>query len=285
MIKKHLIGCSGLLVMMLFAKLLLYSAPEKRLNSFSQQVILPFEKEEEIEEVEIIPVKKSATGVLTFSNEKLPKGKAVQWKMNRYLKAHNYQRIRTTKLHKKAEKWFPVIVPILKAHGIPEDFKYLPLVESGLASGTSPKGASGYWQFMPGTARNYGLRVNGKVDDRQNIRKSTVAACKYLNELHGIFNSWTLAAAAYNIGETNLQRLMSRQGIRNYYKMKLNRETASYVYKLIAMKEIIEHPIKHGYVSRGTERLANKEVKVTKSEITNPDEEDDLTGPFIIYKN
>jgi DNA-binding protein Fis len=116
---------------------------------------------------------------------------------------------------------------------------------------------------MPGTARNYGLRVNGAVDERQSIRKSTIAACKYLKELHGIFHSWTLAAAAYNIGETNLQRQMVRQGQRNYYKMKLNGETASYVYKLIAMKEIIENPLKHGFVSRSNQLLAQKEEVTT----------------------
>ncbi|MGV3508408.1 MAG: lytic transglycosylase domain-containing protein [Sphingobacteriaceae bacterium] len=266
MIKKHLIACSGLLVIMLSAKLLLYSTPVKRLNSFSQNVILPFEKEEKKE-----PIKKSKSQTLTFSNEKLPEGEKIALKMKKYLIAHNYKRIQTTKLHRKAEEWFPVIVPILKSHGIPEDFKYMPLVESGLASGTSPRGASGYWQFMPGTARSYGLRVNSQIDERQNIRKSTVAACKYLKELHGIFNSWTLAAAAYNIGETNLLRQMAKQGKRNYYKMKLNRETASYVYKLIAMKEIIENPIKHGFVRRSKELLAQeKQEPVSRNYFKDP---------------
>jgi len=265
MIKKHLIACSGLLVMMLLAKLLIYSTPGKRLNSFSQNVILPFAKEE-IKEEKTFPLKSEST-TLRFSNENLPAGEAVAWKMKKYLEAHSYKRIQTTRLHSKAEKWFPIIVPILKSYGIPEDFKYMPLVESGLASGTSPKGASGYWQFMPGTARNYGLRVNNQVDERQNIHKSTVAAAKYLKELHGIFKSWTLVAAAYNIGETNLLRQMAKQGHRNYYKMKLNRETASYVYKLIAMKEIIENPLDHGFVSRGKHLLAVKEPETVSSNV------------------
>lgn len=265
MIKKHLIACSGLLVMMLLAKLLIYSTPAKRVNSFSQNVILPFAKEE-IKEEKILPQKSKPT-TLRFSNEKLPASEAVAWKMKKYLDAHSYRRIQTTKLHSKAEKWFPVIVPILKSYGIPEDFKYMPLVESGLASGTSPKGASGYWQFMPGTARSYGLRVNSEIDERQNMHKSTVAAAKYLKELHGIFKSWTLAAAAYNIGETNLLRQMAKQGHRNYYKMKLNRETASYVYKLIAMKEIIENPHDHGFVSRGKQLLAVKEPETVSSKV------------------
>ncbi len=142
---------------------------------------------------------------------------------------------------------FPIIEPILKAYGIPEDFKYVPLVESGLCEGTSPKGARGVWQFMPGTARTYGLKVGKGKDDRLNLRKSTIAACKYIKELYGEFNSWTLAAAAYNNGSIKLERAMNKQNEDNYFRMTLNRETGSYVYKLVAMKEIINKPAKYGY--------------------------------------
>ncbi len=267
MIKKNLIACSGLLIMMLSAKLFMYSTPVTSLNSFSQRVILPFHIQKE-EQTQASPKLKIPT--LAFSNEHLPQGKRIAIKMHKYLSAHSYKRIQTTKLHRKAAEWFPVIVPILKAYGIPEDFKYMPLVESGLASGTSPRGASGYWQFMPGTARNYGLRVNSEIDERQNIRKSTIAACKYLKELHGIFNSWTLAAAAYNIGEVNLLRQIAKQGQRNYYKMKLNGETASYVYKLIAMKQIIENPLKHGFVRRSRKLLADQEQSTSAPYVIDP---------------
>jgi hypothetical protein len=116
-----------------------------------------------------------------------------------------------------------------------------------MLSGTSPKGASGYWQFMPQTARDYGLKVNGRVDERQFVSKSTVAACKYLRELHGIFHNWTLVAAAYNLGETKLKHQMNLQNKHSYFKIKLNRETASYVYKLISMKQIIENPVRYGF--------------------------------------
>ena len=280
MIKKHLIACSGLLIMMLVAKLFVYDTPETPLNPFSKKVTLPFQREAATE-----PVAKTKSPGLTFSNEKLPKGKTIAAKMRRYLKAHSYSNIQTTKLHKKAARWFPVIVPILKAYGIPEDFKYMPLVESGLAEGTSPRGASGYWQFMPGTARNYGLRVNSAVDERGNMRKSTIAACKYLKELHTIFNSWTLAAAAYNIGEINLLRQMARQGHRNYYRMRLNGETASYVYKLIAMKEIIENPIQYGFVRRKAQLLAEKQdYKPAQTTIT-PRVEQDVLKAFAVLQN
>ncbi|HEY1025670.1 MAG TPA: lytic transglycosylase domain-containing protein [Sphingobacteriaceae bacterium] len=195
--------------------------------------------------------KKDKVSRYSFANEAVPaKNPKVAYRMERILEAHNYDNLQTHKLHRKAAEWFPVIEPILRSYGIPEDFKYVPLVESGLKSGTSPKGASGYWQFMPATARHFGLRVDGKVDERQNVRKSTVAACKYIRSLYSEFGSWTLVAAAYNIGETRLKRHMSRQDEDNYFKMKLNRETATYVYKLVSMKEIIENPLTHGYKSR-----------------------------------
>ena len=282
MIKKHLIACSGLLVAMLVAKLFMYSSPVTNLKSFSQKVSLPFRFEEEKKETSVV---KTKTVTLTFSNERVPRGRAIALKMKKYLKAHNYRNIQTTKLHSKAATWFPVIVPILKSYGIPEDFKYMPLVESGLAEGTSPRGAAGYWQFMPGTARNYGLRVNGDVDDRKNIRKSTIAACKYLKELHGIFHSWTLAAAAYNIGEVNLMRQMARQGQRNYYKLRLNSETASYVYKIIAMKEIIENPLKHGFVKRSNRLLARKEEPQQEPYSIIPKMDQDAVAALSILQN
>jgi membrane-bound lytic murein transglycosylase D len=102
---------------------------------------------------------------------------------------------------------------------------------------------------MPGTARTYGLKVRGGVDERLNLRKSTIAACKYIKELYGEFNSWTLAAAAYNNGSIKLARAINKQNEDNYFRMSLNRETGSYVYKLIAMKEIINKPRKYGYSS------------------------------------
>jgi hypothetical protein len=200
---------------------------------------------------------------LSFANETLPLGdQRIKHKMNAILSAHTYKALQTSKLHRQAEKWFPIIEPILKQYGIPADFKYVPLVESGLQGGTSPKGASGYWQFMPQTARDFGLEVNAELDERDNIRKSSIAAAKYIKSLYREFNSWTLAAAAYNIGEGSLKRQMLKQSQDNYYKMKLNRETASYVYKLISMKEIIENPTRYGYNNRASRLLAN-----TNSEI------------------
>lgn len=202
---------------------------------------------------------------LSFAKEELPlEDKKVTVRMKRTLKAHNYNNLQTNKLHQKASKWFPIIEPILKKYNIPDDFKYMPLVESGLHSGTSHKGASGYWQFMPQTARSFGLRVDGTVDERQHVRKSTIAACKYLRSLFGKFKSWTLVAAAYNAGEGGLKRQMARQDKDDYFKMKLNRETATYVYKLISMKEIIENPKQYGYKSKPRRLLAHHKAENVK---------------------
>lgn len=184
----------------------------------------------------------------SFADEMMPvNNEKVNRKLNYSLRMHSYTKVQSNILHKKAERLFPVIVPILKYYGIPEDFKYLPLVESGLREGTSPRGAKGLWQFMPGTARSYGLKVGKKKDERLNVRKSTIAACKYLRELYDEFDSWTLAAAAYNNGSIKLEKAMNKQSEDNYFRMHLNRETGMYVYKLIAIKEVIENPVRYGY--------------------------------------
>ncbi|HEY0897475.1 MAG TPA: lytic transglycosylase domain-containing protein, partial [Sphingobacteriaceae bacterium] len=198
------------------------------------------------------PKKKTrANTAFTFADEKLPvHNPRVAARLKRMLESYSYENLQTYKLHEKAAQWFPVIVPILKNYGIPEDFKYMVLVESGLRSGTSHKGASGYWQFMPGTARGFGLKVNGRVDERNHFRKSTVAAAKYLRALYDEFGSWTLAAAAYNIGDYRLRKLMDRQNEDDYFRMRLNHETATYVYRLMSMKEIIENPDRYGYESK-----------------------------------
>ena len=247
MIRKHIITCSGMLGLLLTAKLFIFSTPA----DFDTFLNISLEPQKSTNTVE--PYFNS----LSFADESLPLGdQRIKTRMNASLRAHSYQKLQTSKLHKQAEKWFPVIEPILKKYGVPADFKYMPLVESGLQSGTSPKGASGYWQFMPQTARDFGLRVNSEMDERQNMKRSTVAAAKYLKSLYHEFGSWTLAAAAYNIGEGSLKKQISKQNQDNYFKMRLNRETASYVYKLISMKEIIENPTRHGYTSRVSRLLA-----------------------------
>jgi membrane-bound lytic murein transglycosylase D len=236
MINKHLITCSVILVLAIIFKL----------NICSTTVAKPVPKSTPGISRFIAYTDVTATDY-SFADETLPANKTVYRKMQYSLKKHNYRTIQSHILQIKAEKLFPIIEPILRAYGIPEDFKYLPLVESGLKEGTSSKGAAGLWQFMPGTARTYGLKVRHGIDERLNIRKSTIAACKYIKELHTEFNSWTLAAAAYNNGSIKLARAIRKQSEDNYFRMRLNRETGTYVYNLIAMKAIIDHPQNYGY--------------------------------------
>ena len=196
--------------------------------------------------------------ILSFAHESIPLGnKRIDLKMKKVLKANSFGKLQTHKLHYRAEKWFAVIEPVLKKYGIPEDFKYIPLVESGLTNSLySSRGAAGLWQFMPQTGRDFGLKVNDEIDERLNIHLSTVAAAKYFKSLHKIFGSWTLVAAAYNGGEGRIKRQMQSQGQANYFKLKLNSETAKYVYSIISMKEIIEHPERYGYKINNPRLLA-----------------------------
>ena len=186
---------------------------------------------------------------LTFANEIVPANdKSVRSKLGKYLAKFSFKKVGSHEMHKKADKYLPKISKILNSYGIPEDFKYIPIVESGLSPAvTSHKGAGGYWQFMPATARLYGLKVNGKVDERKDIVKSTHAAARYIKDLYEEFGDWTLVAAAYNVGGGRLKSSMRRQNNDNYYKLKLNPETGSYVYKIISVKEVIENPKMYGY--------------------------------------
>ncbi|MBO9732246.1 MAG: transglycosylase SLT domain-containing protein [Chitinophaga sp.] len=145
-------------------------------------------------------------------------------------------------LRGKAELYFPVIEPILQQYQVPLDFKYLPIVESGLSNATSPVGAQGVWQIMPGTAADLGLTVSAGYDERNHLIKATHAACKLIRMLHDQLHSWTLAAAAYNAGSGNISRNIKRQGSSDYYQLLLNNETAQYIYKIIAIKQLFESP-------------------------------------------
>lgn len=148
---------------------------------------------------------------------------------------------------KRANRAFPVMEPILKQYGIPDDFKYLAVIESGLVNVVSPAGAKGIWQFMPETAKMYGLEVNNQVDERYHIQKSTEAACKYLLDAKKKYGNWTLAAASYNAGMQGIQNRLDQQKSSNYYDLHLGEETSRYVFRIIAMKEVMENSQKYGY--------------------------------------
>lgn len=246
--KKHVAPIAIILTLIVMVKVFAYTLPEVTTSPRKDTIKTTIRLVEVQEKASQITPPED---ILAFAEEALPIGdKKVDLKLKKVLASFSFKKLQTNTLHKKAKAWFPIIEPILHAYGIPNDFKYMPLVESGLRGGTSPKGAAGFWQFMPGTARSYGLKVNGHIDERKNLRKSTIAACKYLKDLYRVFNSWTLAAAAYNVGDTRMTRQINRQKQDNYFKMKLNRETGKYVYKLVSVKEIMENPKRNGYAKQ-----------------------------------
>ncbi len=148
---------------------------------------------------------------------------------------------------KRANRAFPIIEPILAKYQVPDDFKYLAVIESGLVNAVSPAGARGVWQFMPATAKEKGMEVNDMVDERYHLEKSTEAACKYLVEAKAKFGSWTLAAASYNGGMTGVNKQIEMQQVSNYYDLLLNDETSRYVFRILALKEIMKDPAKYGF--------------------------------------
>ncbi len=148
---------------------------------------------------------------------------------------------------KRANRWFPVIEPILKKNNIPDDFKYLCVTESTLLNVTSPKNAVGFWQFKKDAAKQHGLEINKEVDERYNVEKSTEAACNYFNEAYNKFHNWTLVAASYNMGITGISDQLKRQKTHNYYNIVLGEETSRYVPRIIAAKIMMQNPKKYGF--------------------------------------
>lgn len=153
----------------------------------------------------------------------------------------------TTLILKRANRAFPVIEPILAKYGIPDDFKYLAVIESGLVNAVSSAGARGVWQFMPETAKEKGMEVNDFVDERYHLEKSTEAACKYLLAAKNKFGSWTMAAASYNGGMNGVNKKIEEQQVTNYYDLALTEETSRYVFRILALKEIMKNPGKYGF--------------------------------------
>ncbi|MFN0032002.1 MAG: lytic transglycosylase domain-containing protein [Flavobacteriales bacterium] len=188
---------------------------------------------------------------MDFAGENVPLNQwDVREKLDRELLVNTYWHSNTLLCVKRATRWFPVIEPILKANGIPDDFKYLALIESGLTNVVSPAGASGYWQFMEETAKSYGLEANDQIDERYHVEKSTQAACHYLKDAYDQYGSWAMAAASYNMGIGGPIRQMEKQKENTYWDLLLNEETGRYVYRILAMKEICNNADKYGFVIR-----------------------------------
>jgi membrane-bound lytic murein transglycosylase D len=171
----------------------------------------------------------------------------VRERFDRELLVNTYWQSQTMLFFKRANRWFPVIEPILERNGLPDDFKYLALIESGLMNVVSPAGASGFWQILEGTGRELGLEVNSQIDERYHVEKATEAACKYLKNAKNRFGTWTMAAAAYNIGNARLTGIVQTQKVSDYYDLHLNEETSRYVFRILAIKAIFANPAASGF--------------------------------------
>jgi hypothetical protein len=185
---------------------------------------------------------------VSFAGETVPlTDEAIRQRFDRELNINTYWQTQTSLLIRRAFRFFPVIRPILRKNGVPDDFKYLPLIESGFHDMVSPAGAEGPWQFLPRTARMYGLTVDNAIDERYDLAKSTEAACRYFKQAYKRLGNWTLVAAAYNMGISGVATAAQRQSATNYYDMALNIQTSRYVFRLVAIKEIMEHPRRYGF--------------------------------------
>ena len=185
---------------------------------------------------------------MEFAGEEVPLNDPdVYERMDRELLVNTYWQSNGLLMFKRAEKYFPIIEPILKKNAIPDDFKYLAVIESGLTNVVSSAGAKGFWQIMPATAKENGLEVNDNVDERYNLEKSTEVACKYLLKSKKDLGSWTLAAAAYNGGQFGISKRLEEQEVSSYYDLLLGEETGRYVFRILALKEILNHPQKYGF--------------------------------------
>lgn len=207
---------------------------------------------------------------LTFAGEKVPMQYAeVRAALEREMAVTMFMHSRTLRTLRLTTRYFPVIEPIMKRYGIPEDFKYLCMAESGMDPNTvSPAGASGLWQIMPSAAKDYGVETGNNVDLRFNIEIATEAACKYLQAAYKRYGSWTLAAASYNAGLAGVSRRLGIQGVDSYYDLFLPEETMRYVYRILSFKRLMENPQKYGFHLRKKDYFPTFEncKKVTVSE-------------------
>lgn len=195
-------------------------------------------------EVHPVPVPE----MMEFAGEDIPMDdQELLERIDREFLVNTYWQSNTLLWMKRSKRAFDMIEPILKEQGVPEDFKYLAVIESGLIPVISPAGAQGVWQLMPATAKQYGLEVNEYVDERYHLEKSTLAACTFLKEAKNRFGSWTMAAAAYNMGISGLEKQSQNQNTRNYFSLRLNPETSRYLPRILAAKYLLSQPEEFGY--------------------------------------
>lgn len=226
----------------------------------------------------------TGTTALSYSSPQVPEsimfcGKEIDLtrfdrheRMDRELLAFTYMHSTSLQTIKRANRYFPIVEPILKEHGIPDDFKYLMAIESNCSPlARSHVGASGLWQFMQTTGREYGLEVNKNIDERYHVEKSTVAACKYIKNAYAKYNDWIAVAAAYNGGQARIAKQMESQQIDETLDLYLVEETARYVYRIIAAKIMFSNPAAFGFRLKASDlymQVPYQEITVTTG-ITN----------------
>jgi len=258
---KVTIGRSSLAIMLLlsagFVLTLFVSADEKQSISIENEEFMP------------VAASWALPENVSFAGEPLPmQNFDTRESLDRELNATAYRHGSTLLTIKRAGRYFPEIERILRENGIPDDFKYLACAESDLSNAISPAGATGYWQIMEGTGREYGMTINNEVDDRYNLEKSTLFACRYFMKAYEKYGSWTMVAASYNNGFSGLSEQVEIQKETNYYDLLLNEETARYVFRIAALKLIMYEPSAYGFdVSESDlyQPIPYSEVKVNTS--------------------
>lgn len=205
-----------------------------------------------------------------FAGEHVPlENEDVRERLERELTVNSYYHSSTILNIKRSQRFFPTIDKILKAHQIPLDFKYVAVAESNLDNVGSPAGAKGFWQLMPAVAKSFGLKINNEIDERYHLEKSTVAATKLIQNYKSKFGSWTNAAGAYNIGEGNFRRESQLQKETDYYNMNFGSETNRYIFRILALKEILSTPGRFGFEIAPSDRYkpwTNKLKNITITE-------------------
>ncbi|MFP4088739.1 MAG: lytic transglycosylase domain-containing protein [Cyclobacteriaceae bacterium] len=186
---------------------------------------------------------------VTFAGERIPlQDPDLRERFDKEIHVNANWHSNTILMIKRAHRWMPQISEILKKHNIPDDFKYIVAIESNFEeSARSYRDAVGFWQLLEGTGEQYGLEINGEVDERHDPIKSTEAACQYLQDAYDKFGSWTSVAASYNVGMRGLQRRLEEQRVVSYFDVLLNDETARYMFRILAAKAILEDPAAYGF--------------------------------------
>tara|TARA_R110001583_G_scaffold5921_4_gene31224 strand:+ start:15775 stop:16701 length:927 start_codon:yes stop_codon:yes gene_type:complete len=241
---KNIIKILGLVSIIMVCSLLIF-ASQTNIKNKEKTTLNSNKNTSEFYQIKALKVPEN----LNFAGERVPTEKSdIKERIDRELLVNTYWQSNGLLLFKRAHKFFPIIEPILAKNDVPDDFKYLAVIESGLENVTSPAGARGFWQIMPETAKENGLEVNSNVDERYHLEKATEVACNYLKDAKDRFGNWTMAAAAYNAGNTGMDRKISDQLVTDYYDLLLGEETKRYLPRIVALKEIMSNPKNYGFI-------------------------------------